>query len=353
MKHLGYTVTPFNPREATDDDLNLTNAFSNTMRAERMPDDPPTPLEEHMVHMRHIPNFVEVHAWHFQAEPGGPLIAAGHVGIVNLETNRHVADFGIDVLPAYRRQGLGKFLLARVAEAARGAGRTLLITGTSGRVPAGAAFLERAGAERGLEMHTNQLDIAKDLNRSLLQSWIDRAEERAADFELVWWNGLYSDEALTVMADMHSAVQNQMPRGDLKMEDTKLTVENMRDMEKGFAAGGGARLTVLAREKETGRYAGFTELHWHPNRPHLLGQGGTGVLTEFRNRGLGRWLKAAALLRALEQHPEAKFVRTGNADSNAAMLSINHAMGFKPYVSNIAWQVETEKALAYANGGAA
>ena len=73
----------------------------------------------------------------------------------------------------------------------------------------------------------------------------------------------------------------------------------------------------------------------------------TGVSPEFRGRGLGRWLKAAMLDRIVRERPGVKFVRTGNADSNAAMLGINRALGFTPYVSRCVWQLETEKALAY------
>jgi GNAT superfamily N-acetyltransferase len=350
MKELGLIVTPVNPREATDEQIVLTNDFGNRMRAERMPDDPPVPLEEHTAGIRNIPAFVTVRAWIVQAEPGGPLVADAHVGFANFDSNRHVADFGIEVAPELRRRGLAKRLLGLVAEAAREQDKTLLITGTNGRVPAGAAFMKRIGAERGLETHTNQLDLAADLDRDLLRDWQERAKERAADFELGWWDGPLPEKALPVMAAFISAVQNQMPRDDLKLEDMTFTEEHVREMDKGMIARGGERWVLYARERATGAYAGWTELFWHPNRPQILEQGGTGVLPEFRNRGLGRWLKATMLERMLAERPEARFVRTGNADSNAAMLSINNALGFKPYVSQIAWQVETDRVFGYLQG---
>jgi hypothetical protein len=60
-------------------------------------------------------------------------------------------------------------------------------------------------------------------------------------------------------------------------------------------------------------------------------------------------MKAAQLERVLADLPEAGFVRTGNAASNAPMLAINTDLGFKPYLFVTIWQVETENALGYAS----
>jgi hypothetical protein len=40
-------------------------------------------------------------------------------------------------------------------------------------------------------------------------------------------------------------------------------------------------------------------------------------------------------------------VRTGNADSNAAMLKINTDLGFRPYQSDNVWQIEVERVKEY------
>jgi mycothiol synthase len=68
---------------------------------------------------------------------------------------------------------------------------------------------------------------------------------------------------------------------------------------------------------------------------------------KFATYGLGRWLKAAMIDKALRERPQVKRIRTGTADSNAPMLRINYELGFKPYLSVCTWQVETAKVLAY------
>jgi mycothiol synthase len=62
---------------------------------------------------------------------------------------------------------------------------------------------------------------------------------------------------------------------------------------------------------------------------------------------LGRWLKATMLDKILNERPQVKFIRTGNADNNAAMLKINHELGFQPYMSNTLWQLETLQVQQY------
>lgn len=46
---------------------------------------------------------------------------------------------------------------------------------------------------------------------------------------------------------------------------------------------------------------------WNPNRPMILEQGFTGVYPEYRNKGLGRWLKAEMMQRILRERPEVEF----------------------------------------------
>ena len=72
--------------------------------------------------------------------------------------------------------------------------------------------------------------------------------------------------------------------------------------------------------------------------PWGLEQWDTAVDPDHRNKGLGRWLKAALFLEIAERYPEAQWIDTWNADSNEAMLSINIAMGFRPYWTGSVWQ---------------
>ncbi|MGH2396412.1 MAG: GNAT family N-acetyltransferase [bacterium] len=341
-------IQPFDPRHATDREIAALNTFRNVMRLERSPDDPPMPLEEETQRIRNSPTFVVLHAWGVWNVEGSQLIAYANIHFEQADHNRHAIEFEIEVLPEYRRRGIARMLLRNLVDATVREGRRLMIGLTVSSAPAGEAFMRRIGATMGLPMRISQLDL-RDLNRDLIPLWQERARERATGYEILLWTGRtpaeYIDEYLKVVEAM-----NRAPLGVLQLEDQHWTPEQLRQWEDAERARGSERWTMVAREKATGAFAGFTEVSWHPNRTELLRQAGTGVLEPYQNLGLGRWLKAAMLEKVLRERPQVKRIRTGNATVNEPMLKINIELGFKPYQSEYFWQIEAPKVRAYLEG---
>ena len=337
-------LKPFDFRNANDEEYVLFNNCRNRIRAERLPDDPPIPLKETIQTFKNIPPFVHLAIWAMWDEEKSTMVGYG-LAQLSLEDNLHMAQITINVTPRFRRMGLGRQLLAEIVKLARTKRRRLLITSTVDRIPAGEAFMTRIGAERGLETHTNQLVIG-DLDQDLLSKWVDRAMERAAGFEVGLWEGSYPEEDMDAIVSLYGLL-NQQPLGDLDVEEIKITADQLRQIEQSVFARGFERWTYYVRERATEKFAGYTETLWNPNRAEIISQEMTGVFPEYRNRGIGRWLKAVMLQKILADRSQAKYVRTQNADVNAPMLKINTELGFKPYTSECVWQVAGDQASSY------
>ena len=320
-----------NKHQFTPDFIRGVVAHINRHRLETYPDDPARDPEEMVAQMAHLPPILDLETWSVP-DANGEVGAHATLQILNMDTNQHVVQLELVVESHLRRQGIGTQLLRLATQHSQQLGRTLLITDSSDRVAAGQPFLEKYGLTQGLVNHVNQLKIA-ELPSGLIKTWTTRQPD---DYSLEIWHGDVPENDLVAYAELGN-VMNTAPKDDLEIEDFHFTPEMLRQQEALRKAGNRDALTAVIRHK-SGLLVGLNELGWAKSRPGIVMQGGTGVLPEHRNHGLGRWLKAANLMRLLELNPDAKFIRTGNADSNAPMLKINTEMGFKPYIASIAWQ---------------
>jgi len=337
---------PLDLRNATENEYVCLNKFKNKLNREYRPDDPPIPLEENVQGWKNIPDFVEHEAHAAWDSSNSNIIAYAEIAVYHTGDNEHLADFKIEVLPEHRHQGIGRQSLKLLLQFAKKHKRTLMISATTDRIPEAAILFEHLGARKGLGMHINQLKLS-EFDKTLVQKWLQQSEDKHSDFELGFLEGAYPDMLIDEIAALYQEVGNDQPRDALEVEDMKFTPEIMRQDEKSMFARGNQRWTLYLKDRANGKIAGLTEVFWNPNRAMILNQGFTGIYPAYRNKGLGRWLKAEMMDKILNEQPEVEFIRTGNANSNAPMLKINVEMGFKPYIANTIWQVETEKVENY------
>jgi mycothiol synthase len=334
-------------RALTEAQIVAINEFENAMRAEARPEDPPEPLEHTRAVVTNHPSTLVIREFWLR-EPGSPIAGLSYLYWRNTEDNRHLAWAGVSVRAEHRGRGLAKQLLSLIVPIAEREGRSLLSGMTTDRVPAGDAFARRLGADGAQAVHTNRLLMA-DLDAGLVRRWIEQGPSRAPGYSLVFFDGPFPDDVIeNAVAAYH--IMNTAPRDDLDWEDHFLTVEEMREIEKQGIAQGSTRWLIFAREDSTGRFVGLSEIFRRPYEPQTVYQGDTGVHPDHRGHALGKWMKAEMLERITAQWPEVTSVRTGNADSNDAMLGINRALGFKPYIAQTNWQVPVEKVRAYLAG---
>ncbi len=314
--------------------------FFNAFRAEVQPENPLIPFEERLQHWRNPPQ----HAVSVDIVLEDASVVAGTAS----------ADWGADdtdnpdtcwgylmIAPDFRGRGLGVVLLRRLLEEIVGLGRTKFFVETYASIPAGEIFAERLGAKRGLEQNTNRL-LFSELNRDYLRLSLERAPMDL--FELGVFDGEYPEGELKALCELFE-VMNDAPQGELEVNDERLTPKKLRQNLEHEKVLGIKRCLIFARDRASGRYAGYTEVEWLQSRPQVMVQNGTAVHEDFRGHGLGAWLKAAMIERILRDHPQADQVRTSNAESNAPVVKINVALGFKLFLRRIVWQVDVQETL--------
>jgi mycothiol synthase len=330
-------------RTAPDSVLLRHHEFWNARRAEILPEDPPIPWEERLKWYREPP---EHRVSRTVAVYDGDIV----LGIADADwrdddtENPETAWVEVVVSPEHYRKGVGSRLLHALLEEIQPLGRKKLFTSTNTIRPGGQPFAETLAAKLGLEEHTNQL-LLLDLNHEYLERALENAPKER--FELLWFDCEYPDDnaMLQKLCDLFD-VMNTAPRGNLEFNDWKSTPEKLRQQAETDRKYEQQWWLCVAQEKTTGHFAGFTETGWHHNRPKIAGQYGTGVNPAYQGHGLGAWLKAAMIERILRDRPSVDRIRTGNADSNAPMLKINHSLGFKPFMDRIEWQIDVAKTLA-------
>lgn len=336
------TLERLDPARAGDSDVAALHALDvAAMREAGVPERLVPPAAQGVLDHRHAPAYEHRDVW--VARHGGDIVGYGRCDWDDLPSNRHVALLDVHVAPARRGEGLGRRLLAATAEAAAARGCTTLTVEARTRGPA-PRFLRAAGFTPRLHTPWN-VCLTADVPADLMREWVAASRERAALYELVGWEGRCPDELLDGFVALWP-VMNTAPTGDLDWEDEVMTAERWRAMEDDWSARQMTPWTLGARETARGRLVGFTTMVLRARWPAVAEQEDTGVLVEHRNRGLGRLLKASMMLRVMEERPEVEAVSTWNADSNAPMLAINRAMGFRAVEEWAEWQADHDAVRA-------
>ncbi len=342
-------VVSFDPQRATREEWARFHAYRRERHAETDPDDPlladatveaqqrkpDTAWKELGFPVVDVDGSDEWIGWQTLefARPEGP----------GYEKNKHILWVWISLLPSYRRQGIGQRLLREAANFARERGKSLVVS--FAEEASGLAFWRAVGAQDAQRDRQSWLDL-DEVDWTMVEQWAAEGPERSPASKLVWFTNRIDDEGIEEWCTAFTEVWNMMPRDDLDIGDEVFTPERVRQTEAGIAEGGGTILTAVTRE-EDGTISGLTVMGYFPEEDWMIHQWMTGVRRPYRGRGLGKWIKAAMLLRVREEFPQVRVVRTGNAFSNAPMLSINERLGFQLYREGMEVQIRLEDLEAY------
>lgn len=319
-------------RNAAEALLTELAGLYDALDAEDLPGDPPTPNRKRIVDWRMAFARFPIRRWILRVD--GSIVGAA-VARYDIEENLQNGTGRIAVHPDHRGKGHARRLATPLFDHLEENGRTRLDTWITKGAPA-EDLAGRLGLEPVLSERRSRL-LVDEVDFDLMKSWIDRATDRATDYDLIVMNAPFPEQALGNFCTMME-IMNTAPLEDYEMEEEHITPEDWRDIEASVLEGQNQIHNLTAVHRRTGEFVGYTQLKTQDLQPDLAWQWDTGVHPDHRNKGIGRWLKAAMVMKIATEHPEVKRIDTENAGSNQPMLSINHAMGFKPIHESGVWQ---------------
>ncbi len=342
-------IKEFDPQNFSKDEWQLFHTFRKIKHEETDPDDPIADDEsvEKSLHMLSKHPEANVNLFVIVDNTNNKIIGRMmhlifHETSASYNENKHLMQFDLSLLANYRRKGIGTMAMKKIYDYALKQDKSVLISSTD--EDDGKAFLKSLGAQTALSGVENRLKVEK-IDWNMVEQWHKEGYERSPEARIELYYTI-SQEIIEEYCKIYTETLNQQPLGELDVGKIVFTPEMIRYNEKNTAELGRKHLTYMSIESN-GDISGFTEMMYNPEKETMIVQLLTGVKIEYRGRGLGKWLKTAMLLKMREEFPQVNVVTTGNATTNAPMLSINDRLGFEVHKEGISAQMSLEKLGEY------
>lgn len=330
---MGITMTPFGP--ADDRAIDAAVQIEAAASAVDLPDFPLFCPQRFIGSVRHpMPGDAPVHVLaHLDGAAAGLLT----LELPQLDNTENVF-VDLSVHPAVRRRGVGRALFDRAVELAREHRRKRLTAMTLDTVAAGAAFARTLGANSVLADVRRRLDLDQ-LDPAAVDRMLVDAQDRATDYQLVFWRGHTPAEYRADVAYLEGRLVTDAPMGDLAWEPERYDVERVRATDVALDARGRRRYHTGVRHRASGRPVGWTMLDvaatidWHALQQITI------VDPEHRGHRLGLLVKLENLRYLRSHEPAVRVINTFNAAANDHMISINEQLGFRVADRWTNWQL--------------
>lgn len=254
------------------------------------------------------------------------------------EKNKHIAYIDFNILKDFDESEILDIMLIEALEEVKKYDYITTIESCS-TFPRIWKFLEKIGAEFTLEEGVNRLYI-EEANWELMEQWVDEGRKRSQNesIEILAFKEIPED-IIGDFTKLYTDLMQHVPFGESAWTPSVETPETWRVSEAKRKERGFDWWNMVTREKN-GELSGLTEIIFSPDTPHWIAQELTGVMPDYRGRGLGKWLKAEMLFYIKHNLPESIYIQTGNADFNAPMMSINNRMGFKQHLTERCYKIK-------------
>lgn len=237
--------------------------------------------------------------------------------LVFTQENPHLLELEINVLPEFRRRGIGRALHEEALRLADG--RTTFLGEVHEPIDGEAAaprFADALGYSSVHREHHLVLDLpASPPVLEADDGWVMRT-----------WVDTCPPELRDSFVRMRNQMEQDVPRGEIDVAPDVYTAERLAQEEVRMAK---AYRTVVAAAEKDGELGGYSKVVL-PLGGDFAWQDDTLVMPEHRGHRLGLRLKTATLELITAEHPERTVIHTWTDPDNTAMYRTNERFGFRP-----------------------
>ena len=230
---------------------------------------------------------------------------------------------GILVDPERQCRGIGRAIYNRLEEELSNRNAVLAWTMAKEDLPKRVEFFRRRGFIEKARNWESRLDLTT-ANTAPFQGYIDKARREGIRFTTLAEEKRRDPDSLRQIHELVQLIQADMPR---EAEFTPLSYEDWMT----YSMGNPQLLSegyIIA--KDGSKYVGMSDVHQIDSEPGVLNQDDTGVIREYRGRGIATALKLKII--DFGKKNGYRMIKTWNDSINGAMLAVNIKLGFKRQV---------------------
>ena len=255
----------------------------------------------------------------------------GYGQLINVPDMYHPRKFMVNILvdPEEQCKGIGRAIYNRLDKELGDRNAILVWTMIKEDLAKRVEFFRRRGFTEKARNWESRLDLAT-ASTAPFQRYVDNVRSEGITLTTLAEEQRRDPDSLRQIHELVQLIQADMPREadftPLSYQDwVTYSMKNPQLLPEGY---------FIAKDGR--HYVGMSDVHRIDTEPGVLQQDDTGVIREYRGRGIATALKLK--ITEFGQRNGYRVIKTWNDSVNAAMLAVNIKLGFKRQVGWIMMQ---------------
>ncbi len=189
----------------------------------------------------------------------------------------------------------------------------------------------------------------KEANVEKIDAWLGEAPAKFPNLRIAFYINI-PDDLLEEYAAAFTQLLHDMPASS-ELGELKVTPEDVKARQESGALNNSCAYRYLIFNEDN-KLIAKTNVALNRKRPQSMYQFMTGVMEDYRGRGLSKWLKAAMFKKLVADFPELETIKTETHPENHPSRELSKQMGYKKLGSQKEYLIDRSRIIQYLNGNA-